>query len=525
MPACATSSRPANPGWANSRRDRRSACSTCRATRPSTRCSSPLLTIVADTCGRHDTLGGACAHGEQHRALRAGEAPHAQLPRQLPAAAVPARRASATSATSAHNINFFMNVPVTPGGADVRDGISAPGKYVELRAEMDVIVLISNCPQLNNPCNAYNPTPIEVLIWNRAMEPHVQQGPDRQSRRHRLPHHPHAAPLGVGSVAVYSRPTRQPHVTEADEAWSLGEGGGRHELPGRERILAIAREGDGRRGDPPGYGFLSENAGFAERCAGRRHRLHRPHAGADARLSASSTPRARWRRPRRAAAARHGPAGRRLDEAGRGRAVGYPVMLKSTAGGGGIGMRVCATTRSWRAFDTRAPPGANNFKRRRRVPREIRRARPPHRGADLRRRPGQVIALGERDCSVQRRNQKVLEETPAPNLPAARRALHEAAVRLGQRGVLPLRGHGRIRLRQRHRRVLLPRGEHAPAGRARRHRGGVGRRPGRVDAAPGRGRAAAAAELAAASRRRPRDPGALYAEDPARDFRPSAPAC
>ena len=66
-----------------------------------------------------------------------------------------------------HNINFFMNVPITQeGGLTFEDGISAPGKYVELKAAMDVIVLISNCPQLNNPCNAYNPTPIEVLVWN-----------------------------------------------------------------------------------------------------------------------------------------------------------------------------------------------------------------------------------------------------------------------------------------------------------------------------------------------------------------------
>ena len=67
------------------------------------------------------------------------------------------------------NVNFFMNVPVTPeGGLTFADGVSGPGKYVEMRAEMDVIVLISNCPQLNNPCNAYNPTPIEVLIWDAA---------------------------------------------------------------------------------------------------------------------------------------------------------------------------------------------------------------------------------------------------------------------------------------------------------------------------------------------------------------------
>ena len=67
----------------------------------------------------------------------------------------------------AHNINFFMNVPVTPeGGLKFDDGVSEPGKYVEMRAEMDVWCLISNCPQLNNPCNAYNPTPVEVLLWD-----------------------------------------------------------------------------------------------------------------------------------------------------------------------------------------------------------------------------------------------------------------------------------------------------------------------------------------------------------------------
>ena len=67
----------------------------------------------------------------------------------------------------APNINFFMNVPVTPeGGLKFDDGVSAPGKYVEMKALRDVMVLISNCPQLNNPCNAYNPTPIRLLIWD-----------------------------------------------------------------------------------------------------------------------------------------------------------------------------------------------------------------------------------------------------------------------------------------------------------------------------------------------------------------------
>jgi hypothetical protein len=66
-----------------------------------------------------------------------------------------------------HNINFFMNVPVTPdGGLTFADGVSGSGRYVEMRAEMDVVALISNCPQLNNPCNAYNPTPVRLLIWD-----------------------------------------------------------------------------------------------------------------------------------------------------------------------------------------------------------------------------------------------------------------------------------------------------------------------------------------------------------------------
>jgi uncharacterized protein YcgI (DUF1989 family) len=66
-----------------------------------------------------------------------------------------------------HNINFFMNVPVTStGGLSFEDGVSTGGAYVEMRAEMDVLCLISNCPQLNNPCNAYNPTPVRLLIWD-----------------------------------------------------------------------------------------------------------------------------------------------------------------------------------------------------------------------------------------------------------------------------------------------------------------------------------------------------------------------
>jgi uncharacterized protein YcgI (DUF1989 family) len=67
----------------------------------------------------------------------------------------------------APNINFFMNVPISPNGEmTIVDGISAPGDYVELKAEMDVLLVISNCPQINNPCNGFDPTPIRVLVWN-----------------------------------------------------------------------------------------------------------------------------------------------------------------------------------------------------------------------------------------------------------------------------------------------------------------------------------------------------------------------
>jgi uncharacterized protein YcgI (DUF1989 family) len=67
------------------------------------------------------------------------------------------------------NINFFMNVPIKPNGEmAIVDGISSPGDYVELVAEMDVLCVISNCPQINNPCNGFDPTPIRILIWDAA---------------------------------------------------------------------------------------------------------------------------------------------------------------------------------------------------------------------------------------------------------------------------------------------------------------------------------------------------------------------
>jgi urea carboxylase-associated protein 1 len=129
-----------------------------------------MLTIVADTCGRHDTLGGACSAESNMVRYEIGKR-HMHACRQSFL-----KGAMKWSAISGHelnkfdltaNINFFMNVPVQPTGKlSFEDGVSDAGKYVELRAEMDTLIIISNCPQLNNPCNAYNPTPVRILIWD-----------------------------------------------------------------------------------------------------------------------------------------------------------------------------------------------------------------------------------------------------------------------------------------------------------------------------------------------------------------------
>lgn len=122
-----------------------------------------LMTIVDDTVGRHDTLGGACS--QESNMVRydiAKRYMHACRQTFLKYAL----RYGLDKRDIANNVNFFMNVPVTPEGKlTFEDGLSAPGKYVEMEANMDTLVLISNCPQLNNPCNAYNPTPVKVEIF------------------------------------------------------------------------------------------------------------------------------------------------------------------------------------------------------------------------------------------------------------------------------------------------------------------------------------------------------------------------
>src|SRR3954469_1907230 len=122
----------------------------------------PMMTIVADTCGRHDTIAGACSC--ESNTLRYGhhtKHQHACVENFIFELGV--HGLGKRDMTS--NINWFMNVPVEADGSlGIVDGISAPGKYVDLLAMMDTLVVISNCPQINNPCNGFNPTPVRVLV-------------------------------------------------------------------------------------------------------------------------------------------------------------------------------------------------------------------------------------------------------------------------------------------------------------------------------------------------------------------------
>jgi urea carboxylase len=240
--------------------------------------------------------------------------------------------------------------------------------------------------------------------------------------------------MGIGSVAVYSEADRHSlHVEQADEAILVGP------APPAESYLSItalldAARRTGAEAIHPGYGFLSENAGFAEACM---------QAGV---VFMGPTPEQMrafgLKHTARTIAAQNGVpllpgtellehAGAAVESAAR---IGYPVMLKSTAGGGGIGMRLCASqaelAEAYEAVErlSRSSFGTAGLY----LEKFVTHARHIEvqifgDGADS------VIALGERDCSAQRRNQKVIEETPAPGIaPEARAMLLQSAVRLGR---------------------------------------------------------------------------------------------
>ncbi|WP_206508731.1 urea carboxylase-associated family protein [Rhodococcus sp. BGS-1C] len=124
--------------------------------------STPLMTIVADEVGNHDTVGGACS--QESNTLRYGhhtKHQHACVENFL----IEGAKWGLGKRDLVSNINFFMNVPVDPDGTlGIVDGLSAPGKSLSLRAETDTLVLVSNCPQINNPCNGFDPTAVRMVV-------------------------------------------------------------------------------------------------------------------------------------------------------------------------------------------------------------------------------------------------------------------------------------------------------------------------------------------------------------------------
>ena len=240
--------------------------------------------------------------------------------------------------------------------------------------------------------------------------------------------------LGIAAVAVYSDADRHSrHVMQAHEAVRLGPAPAAESYLRQDLIIAAALD-HGAQAIHPGYGFLSENAAFAEKCASAGIVFIGPTPGQMRDFGLKHTA--------RALARKHGlpllPGSGLLTDLAHAQReasnIGFPVMLKSTAGGGGIGMKLCRTAEELGdAFESVERLAQSNFSQGGTfVEKYIERAR--HIEVQIFGDGcGRVIALGERDCSVQRRHQKVIEETPAPNLNASTRTrLLDCAQRLGQ---------------------------------------------------------------------------------------------
>lgn len=240
--------------------------------------------------------------------------------------------------------------------------------------------------------------------------------------------------MGITSVAVYAEADADSlHVRQADETWSLGEGPASDTYLNQDRLFEIIRE-SGAQAIHPGYGFLSENANFARRCEAEGVVFLGPtpeqmedfglkHTARDLAEQAGV--------PMLPGTGLLTGLEQALAEAER---IGYPVMLKSTAGGGGIGMSRCFEPEDLRkSFDSVQRLSQNNFSNSgvflEKFVEYARHIEVQLFGDGL----GQVVALGERDCSAQRRNQKVIEEAPAPGLTDdVRRRMHATARQLGQ---------------------------------------------------------------------------------------------
>ena len=238
--------------------------------------------------------------------------------------------------------------------------------------------------------------------------------------------------IGIDSVAVYAQSDRNSlHVQAATDAFLLGDGGPAQTYLDIDKLIAIAHENQ-CEAIHPGYGFLSENTEFVERCEsegivfigptsrhielfGQKHIARELATAAEVPLLPGTALLASLEEASQQAAS-----------------IGYPVMLKSTAGGGGIGMRLCTNEAELRdAFDSVQRLGANNFANDGVF---LEKAISKARHIEVQvfgNGTGKVLSIGERDCSAQRRNQKVIEECPAPNLPeSVRTSLHDTAERL-----------------------------------------------------------------------------------------------
>ncbi|MDK2743068.1 MAG: urea carboxylase [Nitrospira sp. BO4] len=240
--------------------------------------------------------------------------------------------------------------------------------------------------------------------------------------------------IGVESVAVYTdADLLSRHVVEADEAHWIGSGVAADSYLRADKILDVARR-TGAQAIHPGYGFLSEQAHFAEQCAAQGISFIGPSPEQMRAFGLKHTARALAMQnqvPLLPGTGLLDSIDHAVFEAAK---IGYPVMLKSTAGGGGIGMRLCRNKEELNeAYESVKYLAQNNFKDAGLfLEKYVENAR--HIEVQIfGDGKGGVIALGERDCSVQRRNQKVIEETPAPNLtPSVRQALLDAAARLGK---------------------------------------------------------------------------------------------
>ena len=353
---------------------------------------NPLATVVANEIDRQDTIGGAC--GKESNTLRYGHhtaAEHGCRENFLAEAA----RYGMGARDLVSNLNWFMNVPIEADGTlGIVDGISGPGKRVAFRAEMDILVLVSNCPQMNNPCNDFNPTPLRMIVTAGAWRPdsvtswafdtvlianrgEIARRVIRTARR-----------LGLRTVAVYSTADlAAPHVREADEAVLIGQARPQDSYLNECAILSAAKS-SGAGAIHPGYGFLSENAGFARQVEEAGLAFVGPTPAHLEAFGAKHTARELARAAGVPLMAGTGLLASAEEAVAAAREIGFPVMVKATGGGGGIGMRACHDAAEVADAFARGPAARQRQLRRPagRLPRAARAAGPARGGPGLRRR-------------------------------------------------------------------------------------------------------------------------------------------